>query len=177
MSPAIETRIATLSDLPALLELMRTASEDRGPIKPFDAQHAERHLRDKLLNGTTFVIDLDDKLVGAIMLTRIDLGYAYAEREMEALHTFVAPEARRLSVTGRLFRAVEHFADERRIDIIFHETDYEAAIRGEESRGEDVEQLYKFRGYVKVGVSLTRYKEVGRSFLCAAGGRRRKRCA
>lgn len=68
-------------------------------------------------------------------------------KDLETHHLYILPHARSTNAAALLLDAVEAFANERDIVVIFHQMDYHSALNGKANNSRVVERLFRLRGY------------------------------
>lgn len=143
----VEISIASLQDGNAVFELLRQYSHDCGWSDRFDEVHAWGHAGGLITEGICFLAKVDDAAVGLIAAKPIDVGIVQIP-DLETVHIYVVPAKRGFVLIMALLRAVERYATERRLKVLFHQTDYPSVIEDGPSNSKGVEVLFKRRGYI-----------------------------
>ena len=165
--------IASPEDHNAVYGLLRQYSYDCGWADRFEHAHAWSHAGSLITDGVCFVAKQDGVVTGLIAAKRIDVGIVIIP-DLETVHIYTMPGNRSFVLILALFRAVESYADEHRIKVLFHQMDYPAAIEDRLSNGHGVEALFKRRHYTQVDVAYVtpNFTRAGVTYLY--NGRRRR---
>lgn len=175
MQTNYETREATWADVPRLCHLLEEAAEEQGAGYEIDYAHAQSHIVAKLEKGVAIVLEAAGEIVGAVTLSKVDLGYRYDDSAFETTHTFVLRRSRSMRAMRALFAGVEAYADRKNVVILFHQLWYRQAIRNEAMDDGRFDTLYRFLGYREAGASLAQYpssdilRKVGRTYIYVPG--------
>ena len=163
-------RVAMWPDVPPLTTMLKIAAQEQGAGDEFDPRHAERHIVEKLSSGVVIVLEADGEIVGAVTLSRVDLGYRHDDA-LETTHTFLLPRVRSMQAMKALFQGVEAYADQSGVVVMFHQLWYRQAIRNEAMDDGRFDAFYSFLGYREAGTSFARhpYRKVGRSYIYVPG--------
>lgn len=142
----LKIRKAEPSDIPNHVSVLEAVADESDSRYAFNEAHAWEHLTNLICNGVCFVAEADHEIVGVLMCGYVDVAFAKTEN-LETYHWYVLPKARSTKVASLLLQAIETYADERGIVVIFHQTDYHSALNGRANNSRAVERAYKGRGY------------------------------
>lgn len=139
-------REALPMDIPQIVDLVRSVHDEVETSIAFDEKHAWKHMTDIVFSGVSFVAEIDDEIVGVIMAVHIDVAFAQTNH-LETAHWYTRPDARSTGAGAVLLEAMENYADEKDIIVIFHQADYHSALNGKRNNSRAVERVYRSRGY------------------------------
>lgn len=142
----IFTRLAKPHDIPAIVTILKEIAQQFHP-DVFDENHAWEHVTGIICDGVSFVAIDGRDIVGVLMCAKVDIAYAMTEH-LETMHFYVSPPARKTPAAKKLLQALERYADERAVTVIFHQMDYQSALYGSRNKSHVIERLYRQRGYV-----------------------------
>ena len=139
----ITTRLADATiDLDSLVGLARDSACEQGMSEIFDEAHTRAHLTELLTKGIGFVACIDEVVIGTILLTPIETGFAIL-RHVESAHLMMDPRKRTMPAVRALIRTVRKYCTEHDIVALIHMVGYGAAIAGRKDDARRVDALYK----------------------------------
>lgn len=137
---------ATPNDIPKIVELLRFVAKSASSDYAFDDAHAWSHVTSIVCNGVCFVLTEGNEVIGVVMCGFIDIGFAQT-RHLETHHFYVMPNARDSKSAKMLLDALDDYADQQTVTVIYHQMDYHSALNGEKNNSRSVERLFRMRGY------------------------------